>query len=585
TYNMAGSRGDGHETWISAAFPAVIANCVVCHTEAVAGTLADVNNWKNVPSRASCGSCHDLINWTTGVGHAGGLATSDDNCTLCHKAASISYAKSVTTAHDFANSDIRNIPEFSIALTTDTPARGYYIAGESPVITMVLTPRETDAAAGYTAGVPIDHTKVVYSSTREGCTPNADLSACTNPSDGKFNAANLYVTGPRAKRIQVLTTAARAKVSSATTGPWDLSAGGSLRLIVDGGNFITKFGHGPAAEDVLVPGDFTVTLPAGALTATATAADVVAWLNGSGAEFEYNERAFEFSDRAIAYVEDGKVSIRTRAVGTDNPTIQIPDLAKSLGIFTDTAVRVAGRSTAVYDRPGQSDPKAVRTAANIQYTLDPVDDLPAGTYMINVEFADRSRGTGNGIRTPSIAVATFQVKQAGVEKPIADGCTSCHWSTPTVGAGSGFVLDPVRHNKPFNAQAIDQCAGCHDYASNETVAARTWTTGGSTKPISKRVHAAHRGASLNYPVLTVDHEDTTIGRNWQITFPMDIRNCESCHPAATVSGTWKTNPNRLACMGCHDTDAATAHMQAQVTDPTPTAPWSGDEKESCAACH
>ena len=53
----------------------------------------------------------------------------------------------------------------------------------------------------------------------------------------------MYVDGPRAKRIPVLTTAARAKVSSATAGPWDLSAGGQLRVVVDGGNFIMKFGH------------------------------------------------------------------------------------------------------------------------------------------------------------------------------------------------------------------------------------------------------------------------------------------------------------------------------------------------------
>ena len=78
------------------------------------------------------------------------------------------------------------------------------------------------------------------------------------------------------------------------------------------------------------------------------------------------------------------------------------------------------------------------------------------------------------------------------------------------------MLDYPRHNKPFNAQAIDQCAGCHSYKSGETVDKLSWTTGSGTKPISKRVHAVHRGAGLNYPVLTVDHEESVIGRNWQI---------------------------------------------------------------------
>ena len=174
-------------------------------------------------------------------------------------------------------------------------------------------------------------------------------------------------------------------------------------------------------------------------------------------------------------MEGGKVSIRTRALGSSNPSIQVPDASKNLGgIFTDYAVKVAGAAVQLRQRTNAAndDPKSVRTAANIKYTLDPVDDLVAGTYMINVEFAERGNNTSavpGSYRTPSIAVATFQVKQAAVEKPIADGCTSCHWSTSTVGAGVGFVLDPIRHNKPFNAQAVDQCGGCHNYKSGETV--------------------------------------------------------------------------------------------------------------------
>ena len=78
--------------------------------------------------------------------------------------------------------------------------------------------------------------------------------------------------------------------------------------------------------------------------------------------------------------------------------------------------------------------------------------------------------------------------------------------------------------------------------------------------------AVHNGSNLNYPTITVTHEETSAyGRNWNITYPMDIRNCESCHPKATTSGTWMTNPNRLACSGCHDSDAATAHILANTS--------------------
>jgi hypothetical protein len=46
-----------------------------------------------------------------------------------------------------------------------------------------------------------------------------------------------------------------------------------------------------------------------------------------------------------------------------------------------------------------------------------------------------------------------------------------------------------------------------------------------------------------------------------------------------------TKPGRLPCMGCHDSDAATAHLQLNTWDPTPADPFSGDEEEACRTCH
>ena len=179
-------------------------------------------------------------------------------------------------------------------------------------------------------------------------------------------------------------------------------------------------------------------------------------------------------------------------------------------------------------------------------------------------------------------------KRFATEKPIASNCDSCHWAGETAtNPGAGYVLDAPRHNKPFTDNCVDQCGGCHMYKSGMNPTTLTYSVADyGTKPISRRVHAVHNGANLNYPTITVGHEETAnFGRNWNITYPMNVRNCESCHPATTTSGTWKTNPNRVACMGCHDSDAATSHMQANVFDPTPYYPWSGDEKESCKACH
>ena len=608
-YILWGYR-DSPVSWETAAFPAVIANCEACHT----GSGANVANWMTVPSRAACGSCHDNINWATGANHSTNrIMNNDDTCTVCHFDTGTSFGQSVTEAHNWTKKDIRNIPEFDITVTTDTPARGYYINGEAPVITIVLKDKVT--------GTAIDHTTVVQDPTGEGCipTPGSEGTACTVARDGLFTAANVYVTGPRAERIPRLSYTARAKVTSASAGPWDLSAGGgSLRVKADSGMPMIAYNTASVYDgfgaDELITGDVTVTLPAAGAAlnalfvnpAAATPAEVAAWLNANAA----------FSARAIAYVDEGtgvtvigRMSIRSRGIEAKDKsgavirtTAQPNVLVVSSPLPTMFAANTFGAAGSALSArkmtvPANTAPNVAFSAANIKVTLDPVDNVAAGTYMINVEFADASRHPTNNpsfvahgvneppftdYRTPSVAVATFQVKTAATEKPIADNCTVCHWSD----GGVGFVLDYPRHNKPFKVQALDQCGGCHDYLSAQNPLTTTAASFGGGHPISKRVHAVHNGSALNYPTITVAHEETAaFGRNWNITYPMDTRNCESCHPASTTSGTWKSNPNRLACMGCHDSDAASAHMKLQTYDPTPLAPWSGDEQESCKSCH
>jgi hypothetical protein len=148
----------------------------------------------------------------------------------------------------------------------------------------------------------------------------------------------------------------------------------------------------------------------------------------------------------------------------------------------------------------------------------------------------------------------------------------------------GYVLDYLRHHKLFNNTTVDLCGTCHDYQSQ--TATGDWSGAVS---ISRRTHAVHNGANLNFPNATVAHADGVPGRNWDINLPMNVRNCDSsCHPSSgpnKVSGTWATNPNRLACGGCHDSESAAAHLKSMVYDPTPTAPYSGDEVEACKNCH
>ncbi|MCC7537907.1 MAG: OmcA/MtrC family decaheme c-type cytochrome, partial [Deltaproteobacteria bacterium] len=576
TYRIWGNRDTMHEWW-KVGFPANISNCRTCHQ----GTGEDVEAWRENPSRAACGSCHDDVDFVTGVNHPGGEQLTDDDCGTCHTPSGRGVGMSVTDAHDWLQHDPRNIPEFTASLTVSRPANGtHFVAGESPVITLVLSE----------GGTPINHTTVVGDDpAAEGCTRPGPCP----PRDGLFRTAALFVHGPRANRVPVLTTAARAAVVATGPGPFDLSAAGaSLSLSVDMGRD-TRYVDATGG-DRAQPGNITVTVASAAAgtfptPAAVTTAQMVTWLNANT----------NFARRAIAYTQGGNLAIRSRNLGPVH-AIQLRPSVVTTVVFGDDMVphmptgSTTGNNIAARSNPANNDPKAVRTAGSITYTLDPVDDLEPGTYIADVEIADAGNNSDSDYRTPTVARVSFQVGQADEEPLIARNCSTCHQGPD----GTGFVLDWRRHNKIFNDTAIDQCGNCHDYQPQYSIGSMTAASGSTpagpanvtswsgSRPISRRVHAIHFGSSLDHALDSVDYSngDPIPGRNWDITFPRDVRDCESCHTAET-SGTWATRPGRLPCSGCHDSDAAMSHMRLMTYDPTPTAPYSGDEQESCATCH
>lgn len=73
--------------------------CYNCHT--TNKTSINEDNWKTKPSRIACGSCHDGIDWATGlmtksvnpattdITHGGGKQLDDSKCASCHPASYI----------------------------------------------------------------------------------------------------------------------------------------------------------------------------------------------------------------------------------------------------------------------------------------------------------------------------------------------------------------------------------------------------------------------------------------------------------------------------------------------------------------
>lgn len=82
-YNYAGALFN------NIVYPKGVDNCRQCHkgdTQEQLTLAPQANNWKEKPSRKSCGSCHDNVNFATGAGHSStNLAQPDDQfCAGCH---------------------------------------------------------------------------------------------------------------------------------------------------------------------------------------------------------------------------------------------------------------------------------------------------------------------------------------------------------------------------------------------------------------------------------------------------------------------------------------------------------------------
>jgi OmcA/MtrC family decaheme c-type cytochrome len=76
-------------------------NCAFCHegTGVAATRPTQSSVWYSNPSLAACGSCHDDVNFTTGVNHAAGPAA-DGTCATCHQPqGSVEWDAGIKNAH------------------------------------------------------------------------------------------------------------------------------------------------------------------------------------------------------------------------------------------------------------------------------------------------------------------------------------------------------------------------------------------------------------------------------------------------------------------------------------------------------
>ncbi len=590
-FNIDPVTGD-FRAFTDVAFPAGASNCAKCHTD---------DAWKTNPTTAACTACHDNLNLAAGTispprvlgkpsaatcatpgncatpsvssnclidsackadwpnvtakavcdvtvgsatlgqcvlgSHIGGKQADDKSCANCHSEGGMSDTVGV---HAPAPVDAPGMVELAVS----APGNGkYFVAGEKPAIKITVK----DANA-----------KIV------------DPATFTAAS---WNSINFYVAGPRSRFAPVLSTAAKGPAGLRAFAPYQPPYGPVLAK------------YGP--YDLTAVTGFTVTIDGAPVTVdttgctfkvktAATTAEIATCLNANAAfkaVATAKSASTSYSGAAKTYLQiyggkrGGSVQFLAPLAGDLNNVLSIP-----VGTYAPIETRSSfANALAIQADPLDEDPAVTRTVgANgfMTYALGDVAALKAGTYIAYIEARPLVGARG-------VARVAFQVGSATEDKPIATNCLKCHENTRMHGAR---IFD------------VDVCMQCHDnqrqlkYVAGSIQNPTLWTyTGKPTglanqgfgyPPMVRIAHGYHFGAHLNHPEQNVNTP--------KIVFPQDIRNCQTCH---SETDDWKKAPSRLACLSCHDSDAAQAHGTLNTLDPTPAEPWSGDETESCGSCH
>jgi hypothetical protein len=435
-----------------------------------------------------------------------------------------------------------------VVVNLTPPGNGsFYAAGDKPVVTLVIKDNNGNA---------IDHTQV---------------------DNANFSTAGLFVYGNRATSVPVLTGAAkngnsklRASLSSgaATGSPagWTFAAGDKFKIAVNSNPPVELSAPEGRQTPAQVRDWLTVNLSGVTVTSSATNVTIRSNIQGEKSSIDiYNSPV------------TAKMGWKTAGVAFS--------LGKTAGVTMEPYVNPARASYPTNDLRRLSDPldymdpAVTRNADNITYQLDDVDGLTPGTYMVYVWIQPVAGRNANFTR-PAIGFMNFQVGTATEEKKVATNCTDCHGNT------IWHLDEGPQHPEPFDT---DYCKACHDYgrlnigiafANNGGTSQNGWS-GFGAGPLSRRLHGVHFGRYLEHPEqIYAGNADAFT----EVIFPQDVRNCQKCHDS-TVSSAWVEKPSRLACMGCHDSDAANAHARLNTENLTPADQWANDRTETCVVCH
>ncbi len=397
------------EDYSTVVFPQDIRNCTTCH----AAGQAQSSNWATQPSRAACGSCHDDVNFATGLNHVNLIQNDDTQCSNCHAAVKTSeFDASIPGAHTIPNNSA-TLPGIVLKVLS--------VKGATPGNAATVQFQVTNKA-----GAPVDITKLTtFSMVLGGGNVDYGVSPGIRVSEKPVTQTGATLSGGASG---IYTYTMFNKIPAAATGSMTISLEAANTVILLPGTT-----QQVTATDMALPFEYYFAVDSSPVVARR---QVVSLANCSNCH------------QNLGIVHGGSRGNTQECAMCHNPTL-------TDGTSKDT-VSFASQIHSIHRGSDLTNPYILGTT-NFQSVLFPGDLRDCNTCHVNNSYQVDNVGAVASIATPGGFMPTTA--------PISAACQGCHDDKAT----ASHALS----NTNALGEACVTCHGINGQFSVDTVHART----------------------------------------------------------------------------------------------------------------
>lgn len=517
-------------------FPQDIRNCTKCHDGSDTSTAktAQGDNWKNVPSRLACGSCHDGINFETGKGvtladaaaglttslhgHVGGAQTDDSLCALCHKAATIDVAHLPVTPPNPGNSLL-------VTGGNDNTNAAWIASNTSRLPAGAVKVSYDVKSVSVVGGKPVMVFRMLQNGARKDLNNPANA---TEVWDGFMGSPSVYFVFSVPQDGIAEPADFNASVSSYLRSLWNGKATGTSAGTL----------AGPDAD-----GYYTATLTGVTIPATAK------MLTG-GLGYSYNARS------TLPLTQTSLADYPVTASTAGNLTAGMPNMTGGLIVIAPNAQKVAtgftGRRPIVEDARCNACHQELGTFTEDAFHAGQRNDGTTCSWCHNPNRASSGWSADSNNFVHAIHAEAKRTK-------------AFNWHASSATESFDDVKFPG---------ILAQCETCHLPGTYD------FSASASASALPNRLYRTVATGTLSAGISTSPY--VTPGVNYGSGFGFAAATGVGTNAAAT---TLVNSPIATACFSCHDSDLATSHIitnGGSIYSPRSTALG---VSEQCTLCH